>query len=72
MRFVSIVYRYCVIFAGMGFGGWIGQQIASAMKIKNIKLIPVVIGWILLTGITGAFGGYYLGKKLDKSHKDKK
>lgn len=72
MRFISLINKYCLILAGMGFGGWIGQQIITIMKIKNIKLIPVVISWILLTGITGAFGGYYLGKEMDKSREDKK
>jgi len=62
----QLVVRLCLIGGGMGLGGWIAQKIVNLLKVQNIKLLPVVLACFIFIGGLGGFGGYCLGKKLDK------
>jgi hypothetical protein len=69
MHLVQLSVRLFLIGGGMGLGGWIAQEIATMVRVKSLKLLPVVLGWIILMGGFGGFAGYWLGKKIGDSPK---
>lgn len=68
MHTIQLLIRLFLIGGGMGVGGWIAQEVTKMVRVQSLKLLPVVLGWIMLMGGFGGFAGYCLGRQLDKPH----